>query len=274
MIARVEQAEREEDFGGKAVQLGRARRLGLPVPPAWALSSAFVEAVVAGDAGAIAQVVEAFAQLGGPVAVRSSGIGEDALEASFAGQHATALNVRSREALLAAVATVHASARTEAALAYRRKLGLPAEPRMGIVVQRLVPATCAGVLFTRHPTTGADERVIEATWGLGEAVVAGLVTPDHYRLARGGGVLERRLGEKDLAILWDEAGGTREVEVDAHLVSAPCLDEARLAALEGLAGSCEAAFGGTQDLEWAFVHDPEEPRDSLYLLQRRAITRG
>lgn len=139
---------------------------------------------------------------------------------------------------------------------------------MGVVVQRLVHADCAGVLFTRHPTTGADERVIEATWGLGEAVVAGIVTPDHYRVARGGRVLEKTPGEKDCAIMWSEEGGTAEVPVPAHKVSMLCLDDMRLAALDALASACEKAFGGTQDLEWAFA------ADRLYLLQRRAITRG
>ncbi|WP_438016880.1 PEP/pyruvate-binding domain-containing protein [Sorangium sp. So ce315] len=268
MIAALHEALGEGDFGGKAAQLGRAHRSGLPVPPGWALSAGVVERVVAGEGAAVDGLVEAFRALDGPAAVRSSGIGEDGAAASFAGQHATELNVRTREGLIEAVHRVHGSARTEAALAYRRRLGLPLEPRMGIVVQRLVHADLAGVLFTRNPTTGADERVVEATWGLGEAVVAGLVTPDSYRMARGGRVLERRAGDKDVAILWADEGGTREVEVEPERAAALCLDDARLAALEALAAACEAAFGGTQDIEWAFAGD------RLYLLQRRAITRG
>jgi pyruvate,water dikinase len=267
MIASLHEALPEADFGGKAAQLGQAHQKGLPVPPAWALSTAFVDRVVAGDEAAIEQLVKAFQELGGPVAVRSSGIGEDSASASFAGQHATELNVRSREGLLEAVHKVHGSARTEAALAYRKRLGVSLEPRMGIVVQRLVEADRAGVLFTRNPTTGADERVIEATWGLGEAVVAGLVTPDHYRVARGGRVLERRAGEKDLAIMWSEDGGTEEVPVEGDRIEALCLGDAELAALDALAAACEAAFGGSQDLEWAFAGE------RLYLLQRRAITK-
>jgi pyruvate,water dikinase len=267
MIASLHEALPEADFGGKAAQLGQAHQKGLPVPPAWALSTVFVDRVVAGDEAAIEQLVKAFQELGGPVAVRSSGIGEDSASASFAGQHATELNVRSREGLLEAVHKVHGSARTEAALAYRKRLGVSLEPRMGIVVQRLVEADRAGVLFTRNPTTGADERVIEATWGLGEAVVAGLVTPDHYRVARGGRVLERRAGEKDLAIMWSEDGGTEEVPVEGDRIEALCLSDAELAALDALAAACEAAFGGSQDLEWAFAEE------RLYLLQRRAITK-
>lgn len=266
MIAGLHEALHEEHFGGKAAQLGQAHTKGLPVPPAWALSAAFVDRVVAGELAAIERLIDAFIDLGGPVAVRSSGIGEDSASASFAGQHATELNVRSRDGLLEAVHKVHRSARTESALAYRKRLGLAPEPRMGIVVQRLVEADRSGVLFTRHPTTGADERVIEATWGLGEAVVAGLVTPDHYRVARGGHVIERRAGEKDLAIMWSEKEGTEEIEIEPHRISALCLSDAEIAALEAMAAACEAAFGGSQDLEWAFAEE------RLYLLQRRAIT--
>ncbi|MEO7035209.1 MAG: PEP/pyruvate-binding domain-containing protein [Polyangiaceae bacterium] len=200
--------------------------------------------------------------------MRSSAVGEDSASASFAGQHETVLNVREPEALLAAVRRVYDSARTSAALGYRQKLGLAGEPRMAVVVQALVPAVSSGILFTRHPISGADERVIEAAWGLGEIVVAGLVTPDRYRLARGGQVLERTAGDKDLAIVWDEAGGTREIAVEPERISALCLSDAQLARLEQLAQACEAAFGGTQDLEWSFA------QGELFLLQRRAITRG
>jgi pyruvate,water dikinase len=261
-------AEDTDALGGKAAQLGHALRAGLPVPPGLALTSSFVSRVVAEDALARQQLLNAFAQLAQPVAVRSSAIGEDSEGASFAGQHATLLNVRTPNALLEAVARVHASARTEAAFGYRQRLGLPLEPRMGIVVQVLVAADCSGVLFSRHPISGADERVVEAAWGLGESVVAGLVTPDNYRMARGGRVLARTLGDKDLAIVWDEGGGTSEVEVETQRASMLCLSDAQLLRLDQLASQCEAAFGGTQDLEWSFA------QDELFLLQRRAITRG
>jgi pyruvate,water dikinase len=261
-------AEDTDALGGKAAQLGQALRAGLPVPRGLALASSFVSRLMAEDRQAREQLLSAFAELAQPVAVRSSAIGEDSEGASFAGQHATLLNVRTPAALLEAVAHVHASACTDAALGYRQRLGLPLAPRMGIVVQVLVAADCSGVLFTRHPISGADERVVEAAWGLGESVVAGLVTPDNYRMARGGRVLERTLGDKDLAIVWDDAGGTREVEVEARRASVLCLSDAQLACLDQLASRCEATFGGTQDLEWSFAEH------ELFLLQRRAITRG
>jgi pyruvate,water dikinase len=168
--------------------------------------------------------------------------------------------------MVEAVLTVRHSGFTEAALSYRRKVGVTAPPRIGVAVQRMVPSECAGVLFSRNPMTGDDERVIEASWGLGEAVVAGLVTPDHYRVARDGRVIERTAGNKDLAIRPVKGGGTAEEEVEPHLHAMLCLDDRRLARLHDLASQCEQFFGGQQDLEWAFV------AEELYLLQRRAIT--
>jgi pyruvate,water dikinase len=134
------------------------------------------------------------------------------------------------------------------------------------VAQELVPAERAGVLFSCNPIDGADELVIEATWGLGEAVVAGLVTPDRFRLSRDGRVLERAIGVKDVAVRPAPQGGTEEMPVPAELVRRACLEDSDLDRLRQLASRCEQAFGGKQDLEWAFADD------DLYLLQRRAIT--
>jgi pyruvate, water dikinase len=256
-----------DDFGGKARELGRALRAGLPVPAGFALSPSFVERIVAGDSSARQQAATALSGLG-PSAVRSSALGEDGVASSFAGQHLSVLNVRSGAALLEAVQAVYDSARSAAALAYRRRMGISAEPRMAVVLQALVPADSAGILFTKNPVTGADERVIEGSFGLGEAVVSGLVTPDRFRLARGGQLLEQTLGEKDLLIAWHPEGGTHELEVAPERAGEPCLDSAQLLALEALASACERAFAGPHDLEWAFA------ADQLYLLQRRAITRG
>ena len=171
----------EDDLGGKAVQLGAAIRAGVPVPDGMALPAALVAAVAAGDPAAVAELSVVRDFLPGPLAVRSSCVGEDSAAASFAGQHLTQLNVRSLDQLVVAVAAVWRSGCSESVLAYRRKLGIEGDPTMGVVVQRLVDPEVSGVLFTRHPVTGADERVIEASWGLGEAVVQGLVPPDRYR---------------------------------------------------------------------------------------------
>ena len=137
-----------------------------------------------------------------------------------------------------------------------------------MVVQQLVDADCAGVLFTRNPLDGADELVIEAAWGLGEAVVAGLVTPDRFRVARDGTVLERVAGAKDLAVTLAPDGGTEEVAISGERVRALCLDDGQLAALARLAERCGRVFAGARDLEWAFTGD------ELHLLQCRAVTRA
>ena len=121
--------------------------------------------------------------------MRSSAVGEDSEGASFAGQHATILNVRDEDQVVDAVLKVRESAHTESARAYRRTLGLDEAPRIAVVVQRMIEPDCAGVMFTRNPLDGADERVIEASWGLGESVVAGLVVPDNYALDQQGRVL-------------------------------------------------------------------------------------
>jgi pyruvate,water dikinase len=265
MIVELHSVE-DEEYGGKALELGRAGRVGLPVPGGLALAPAFVERVVLGDSSIRAHLREACALLG-PLAVRSSAIGEDGASASFAGQHTTVLNARTPAAVFDAVVSVYESARSPSALAYRRRMGIHSQPRMAVVLQQLVLAECAGILFTRHPLSGADERVIEGSFGLGEAVVSGLVTPDRFRLARGGAVLERCLGEKDIAIEWAPDGGTREVDIDPARAAQLCLTDAQLGELEALAAACEAAFPGPHDIEWAFA------KGKLYLLQRRAITR-
>ena len=260
------EARDEGELGGKAVQLGAATRAGLPVPEGMALPAALVAAVAAGDPAAVAELSGVRDALPGPLAVRSSCADEDSAAASFAGQHLTRLNVRSLDQLVEAVAAVWRSGRSASALAYRRKLGIEGDPRMGIVVQRLLDPEVAGVLFTRHPVTGADERVIEATWGLGEAVVQGLVTPDRYRLSPTGEVLERSPGRKQVAIRARPDGGAAREPVAAHLIQALCLDDHRLASLHALARQCEEAFPGPSDLEWAFTDT------NLHLLQRRPIT--
>jgi pyruvate,water dikinase len=253
-------------FGGKAVALGTAARAGLPVPPGFALSVDAVEAVVRGDPDVLSALHAACAG-GNPLAVRSSAVGEDSGTASFAGVHRTVLGLCRPDAVLAAVRRVHASGDAAGARAYRSRLGL-GPCRMGVVIQELVAADVAGVLFTRNPVTGAAERVIEASWGLGEAVVAGLVVPDRYRLDAQGRVLERSAGEKDVA-LRAGPGGTEEVAVAGPAVHAPCLDDAQLATLHALADACDAVYGTREhDIEFAFSGG------AVFLLQRRPITGG
>jgi pyruvate, water dikinase len=151
--AALDEAHDEALFGGKASQLAVAAQAGLPVPAGLALSVPLVEAVADGDRAAAIALDRALHALTPPLAARSSAVGEDSERASFAGQHATRLNLpRSRVA--EAVRAIRQSARSPAALSYRRRLGLPAEPRIAVVVQELAAADCAGVLFSRDPSTG------------------------------------------------------------------------------------------------------------------------
>ncbi|MEO7851486.1 MAG: PEP/pyruvate-binding domain-containing protein [Rubrivivax sp.] len=255
-------------FGSKAVGLGDAVRHGLAVPPGVALSGDLVEAVAGGDDKAIDKLAVAIAELPPPFAVRSSAVDEDGAAASFAGQHLTVLNVHAAADVPGAVREVWWSANSDSAITYRQKVGLFTRPSVGVVVQTLLNPGVAGVMFTEHPVTGADERLIEASWGLGEAVVAGLVVPDHFRLDRAGQVLERKPGRKRIAVRSLPNGGTFEEPVLAAQVTQLCLDEAQLAQLGRLALQCEQAYGPRRDIEWALQDG------TLYLLQCRAVTTG
>ncbi len=267
-VVPLEKAIDEVLFGSKAVGLGQAIGSGLPVPPGVALSGAIVEAVAAGDHAAIKEVAKWVAPLGGPLAVRSSAADEDGASASFAGQHLTLLNVPSVEQLSSALNEVWWSANSDSAITYRQKVGLFTRPSVGVVVQVLLDPESAGVMFTRNPVTGDDERVIEASWGLGEAVVAGIVIPDHFRIDRSGQVLERKPGYKKVAVRREANGGTVEEKLSPELVERLCLNDDQLGTLNRLAGRCEEIYGSARDIEWAIAGG------TLYLLQCRAITKG
>ena len=158
----------------------------------------------------------------------------------------------------------------ESARRSRARLGITGETHVAVLIQELVPAEVAGVLFTCDPLSGVRDRwIVEASWGLGEGVVEGLVTPDHYTLTPGGALLARQLGSKETVIIPDTQGGTSE-----HPVSDPargqqaCLDEEALARLAALGTACEDLFGPAQDIEWALVGA------KLFLLQCRPVTSG
>ena len=267
-VVPLSEAHDEATFGSKAVGLGEAAREGLPLPPGLALSGDVVEAVASGEETAIEQVVRLARDLPTPFAVRSSAVDEDGADASFAGQHLTLLNVPSHEVLGDAVREIWWSANSDSAITYRQRVGLFRRPSVGVVVQSLLDPESAGVMFTQNPVTGDDERVIEASWGLGEAVVAGLVIPDHFRIARTGEVLERTPGLKRIRVRSLREGGTREEDVPAEQTEALCLDDAQLADLGALADRCETVYGRGRDIEFAFAGG------SLYLLQCRAVTRA
>jgi len=268
VITSLERADAEETFGGKAASLARAIGAGLPVPDGFAISWEAVAHAANGDAEARRDIVAAYhAHDGGRVAVRSSAVGEDSAGASFAGQHETILNVMSEDAVLEAVLAIHASARAEGVLEYRRRMGIDGAPRIAVVVQRMIEADCAGVMFTCDPVSGVAERVIESAWGLGEAVVAGVVTPDRFRVSELGKIIERHAATKELAIRFADGGGTHEIALTSEQASRLSLTDEQVVALNRLAHRCEIFFKAPQDVEWAFAGD------TLHLLQSRPITR-
>ena len=216
---------------------------------------------------------EAYGELGDgapvPVAVRSSATAEDLPGASFAGQQDTYLNVVGVESVLDAVQRCWASLWTARAVSYRATNGIdPRGVRLAVVVQRMVDASVAGVLFTANPVTGKRRQaVIDASSGLGEAVVSGAVNPDHFVANTATGeIVERRLGDKRVAIVAGPGGGTERVELaaDEHGAS---LSDGQILALAKLGARVEEHYGAPQDTEWAIDGDGR-----LWLLQARPIT--
>lgn len=264
---RLKDAIEETLYGGKCVSLGSALRAGLPAPDGYALGVDLVAAISNDDEPVIAAVRPLFAELAPAVAVRSSAVGEDSEEASFAGQHISILNVTNADAMVLAIEQVHDSASMPEVLAYRKKMGVSDEPAIAVVLQQQIQSEVSGVMFTRHPLTGDAERYVEASWGLGEAIVAGLVVPDGFRIRNDGVVIARIAGEKDIKLVSTSSGEVEEVEVEADKIKALCLDDGQLLQLHQLATNCEKVYGEHIDIEWAFH------AGNLYLLQCRAITR-
>ena len=178
--------------------------------------------------------------------------------------------MRGLDGVLSAIANVWASGQTESARRYRARMSIAGEPCVAVIVQALVPAEVAGVLFTIDPVSGSGERwIVEASWGLGEAVVGGLITPDRYVIARTGELLECQLGHKDIAIVADEHGGTTELAINNPArVQEACMGEKALVRLAELGAACEGLLGANQDIEWALSSG------TLYLLQCRPVTSG
>ena len=203
------------------------------------------------------------------VAVRSSAIDEDGADASFAGQHETYLNIVGIDAVTEALIGCWSSGRSQRALAYRKGAGLEANGvHLAVLVQQLVPADAAAVVFSADPVSGRrDQVVIDANFGLGESIVGGSVTPDAYRVdKRSRAVVDRSIGSKAVMHI-PVPGGTREVPVPRPLRAQPVLTDEQCAACAALACSLEAEMGRPVDVECAF-HDGQ-----LFLLQCRAITR-
>jgi pyruvate,water dikinase len=236
------------------------------VPPGFAASTA----------ADLEQIADAYRALGEPaVAVRSSAIGEDSEEATFAGQQETYLWVRGADEVTEAVRNCWASLYSPEAVSYRAEMAAEHEkPAMGVTVQLMVDAAVSGVMFTCNPLNGDPSTVaVNASWGLGLAVVGGEVTPDEYRVSKvTRDVLSKSIGPKEIEYVPDPSGsGAARREVEPERQSAACLGDRELARLVDVARQVEEHFGGHQDIEWAVAREREGLGD-LFMLQARPVT--
>ncbi len=286
--------------GGKGAGLGELTRAGLPVPPGFVVGTGayrefvhstgigtqiLARAAQPGEAAAAdiralfaahelpaalaAEIVQAWRELGQePVAVRSSATAEDLEAASFAGQQDTYLGVRGPDALLTAVRDCWASLWTARALDYRARRGIdPADVALAVVVQRMVDADAAGVMFTADPTTGRRDRtVISAAWGLGESVVGGTVTTDDVVVdTTTGRVVSRRVADKAVMTVLTPTG-TAKQPVAPERRRAPVLDDEAALELARLGQHIERHYGAAQDIEWV------RAKGAFSIVQARPVT--
>ncbi|MFE9004370.1 rifamycin-inactivating phosphotransferase [Streptomyces sp. NPDC007875] len=200
-------------------------------------------------------------------AVRSSATAEDLPTASFAGQQDTYLNVVGPTAIFQHISRCWASLFTERAVTYRRRSGIDHRTvHMAVVVQRMVFPHAAGILFTADPVTGNRKvATVDAGFGLGEALVSGLVNPDVFTV-RHGEIVARTIAAKQRAVHALPAGGTREVAIDSRRQEQPALTDAQVLRLVRLGRRIEAHFGRPQDIEWCLVDD------DFQIVQSRPIT--
>jgi pyruvate,water dikinase len=287
--------------GGKGASLSRLAQFGAPVPPAFALTTrayaalaqelglprhtgdidaaelAALRATIADSpfpsllAGFVVGAWHEMRALAGDtvaLAVRSSAAAEDSPSHSFAGQHDSILGVQSLSSLETAIKQCWASLWSERAYAYRKAGDLDdGQPGIAVVVQQMIQSDVSFVAFTTDPV-GTWERhvVISATWGLGEALASGLVTPDHIVVAPDGEVVEYAVGDKHLMVIPDAADGTREVPTPRALRGTPALTPAQAVRIAAMARALVPRLGYEADLEGAFAGE------TLYLFQARPIT--
>lgn len=231
-----------------------------------AIRAGFAEGAMPAD---IRQAIEqALRTVAGPVAVRSSATAEDLPEASFAGQQDTFLHMQGEEAVTTAVTQCWSSLWTARAMAYRQQQAIaPDEVALAVVVQQMVPADVAGVLFTLNPITGNKrEMMVNATWGLGEALVSGQVNPDTFVLDKATGTIKSsQLGDKAV-MTTTTATGTTTTAVAPHKQNQSAITPEQAAQLAGLGRAIETHFDQPQDIEWAIAGG------QVYILQSRPVT--
>jgi pyruvate,water dikinase len=285
------------EVGGKGANLGELSKIeGICVPDGFCISTEAFKTVAGSIAelldrlmlsahreeirersAEIRQVIEGIAlpenlitpmlEDGVPYAVRSSATAEDLPTASFAGQQDTYLNVIGKEAVLAHIGRCWASLFTERAVIYRNQHGIDhRKVYMAVVVQKMVFPQAAGIMFTADPVTSNRKVVsIDASFGLGEALVAGLVNADNYKV-RDGRIVDKVVSTKKVAIQAVEGGGTEQRELDLEQQNRQTLTDAQILQLAQLGRQIEAHFGHPQDIEWCLADGV------FYIVQSRPIT--
>lgn len=259
--------------GGKAANLSRLARIHHRVPDGFCIPVTLMDEAHPLDLRneIVASISDLMACHSLPelvVAVRSSAVDEDGAGASFAGQHETYLNIVGADAIIEAVTRCWESAHSERALEYRRQQGLSVErPQLAVLVQQLIASEVSAVIFSANPVTGnRDEVMINASWGLGESIVGGTVTPDTFVVRKSDlTVMDRAIADKQRMTV-SAPGGTREVDVPHFLRHQASLADEQAAEMAKLALTLEVTMQHPVDVECAYAGG------ELYLLQCRPIT--
>ena len=259
--------------GGKAANLSRLARMYHRVPDGFSLPVTVMDEAHPLDlrdeiADAISDLMNCHRLPDFIAAVRSSAVDEDGATASFAGQHGTYLNIVGADAIVQAVTRCWESARSEHALHYRHQQGLSIEHvQIAVLVQQLVASDVSAVVFSANPVTGnRDEIMINASWGLGESIVGGTVTPDTFIVRKSDlAITNRTIADKQLMTV-SAPGGTHEVEIPRFLRNEASLNDEQIIEMAKLALTLEVTMEQAVDVECAYAGG------ELYLLQCRPIT--
>jgi pyruvate,water dikinase len=259
--------------GGKAANLSRLARMYHRVPDGFSLPVTLMDEAHPLDlrneiTAAISDLMTCHSLPDFIAAVRSSAVDEDGAIASFAGQHDTYLNIVGADAIIQAVIRCWESARSDHALDYRRQQGLSVErPQIAVLVQQLVAADVAAVVFSANPITGnRDEVMINASWGLGESIVGGTVTPDTFVVRKSDLEIVHHLIADKQRMTVSAPNGTNEVDVPRFLRNAAALSDEQVVEIAKLALTLELTMEHPVDVECAYAGG------ELYLLQCRPIT--
>jgi phosphoenolpyruvate synthase/pyruvate phosphate dikinase len=263
--------ENEVDLvGGKALSLGRLSQAGLPVPNGFVITTAaYHDSITKGMSIELEEVIlKAFDRLGADhVAVRSSAIAEDSVDASWAGQFETYLNV-GREELISSIKQCWQSAQSKTVNAYGKLHKASNDQRaLAVVIQKMVASEIAGVAFSVNPLSkDNDEIMIEAIYGLGELLVQGKIIPDNYVIQKDTlEVIEKHISQKSNMLIYEDHKNVAQLVLEKKK-DEPCLDDSQLVHLAELILGVEKYFGKPQDIEWAFEEG------TFYIVQSRPIT--